>query len=577
MNNQIYFKKISWKNFLSYGNGGIEVSLDSNKMTMIIGANANGKSTLLDAIAFVLYGKAYRKINIPQLINSINDSDMVVEIELNYNGNEYRIKRGMKPRLFEIYKDGVLVDQDSKTKDYQKWLEVNVLRMSYKTFCQVVLLGAAGHTPFMQLTPADRRIVIEDLLDIGVFSTMMEQTKLDLSILKEKIREAQHQLDIENSKLELLQTSLNRDMNSIHQSIEPLFKNIEEWQQQIQTLKKHIEEKKQLKKQNEVEYETKEKKYARFAKQLNKIEADLSQQKREIEKFLKNILQTGVCPYCEQDIRQEHIQTKHTEKQKKIEKLQEADVELVKQKDVAKRNSEELKNLQAIIHQLHTDINISTFTVSSLNSQIDSAQSIIQQSQTSNEQSLLDKQKDIQKLQDYIQIIQDDLKVKEDEKKYLDAMVDVLKDSGIKAAIIKNYLPVINQTINDYLEKLGFSVTFELDENFSEIIRSRHRDVFSYENFSEGEKFRINIAVLMAWREISRIKSSINTNLLVMDEVFDSSLDDEGIENFLNLLTILGQSANIFVISHNVDNIVDRFDRVIKVTKINNFSRFLES
>lgn len=567
----ILFTKIRWRNFLSTGNIFTEIVLNNKKNTLIIGENGSGKSTLLDALTFALFGKAFRNINKPQLINSINKKDALVELYFNIGSNKYKIIRGIKPTVFEVYMNDNLLNQSAESKDYQEILEKQILKVNYKSFCQVVVLGSATFQPFMQLSKGQRREVIEDLLDLQIFTSMNSLLKNKISvnadnindcILKQNILEQKivlikdHLKQIQSDNTELIEEK-NVLLKKITDEYETIEKNIVVLDDEINVLKTKVKTEKALKEKS------------RQLDQLrHKIEANLNVINNDILFFNNH----EDCPTCKQSI-------EHSFKQK-----------IVSEKDIQKGEIEDgLNKLSKEYEKLSKKIQ----TVSDINSKLNDL-TFQQYTLNSKLTSLLEKKdqtyKDIEKLKIKTSTVNDD-KISEleadlnnvnkvytelsNEKNLYNAASILLKDNGIKSRIIKQYVPIMNKLINKYLSALDFFVHFELNEEFEEILKSRYRDEFSYSSFSEGEKMKINLAILFTWRAIAKLRNSINTNILIMDEVFDSSLDSNGIDEFLKMINDITSDTNVVIISHKTDQLYDKFDKVIQFKKVKNFSRIV--
>jgi DNA repair exonuclease SbcCD ATPase subunit len=570
----IKFKKIRWKNLLSTGNSFTEVQLDKTSDTLIVGENGAGKSTILDALCFVLFGVAFRNINKPTLVNSINQSDLLVECEFDIGSNYYMIRRGIKPNIFEIYVNGVMLDQTAKAKDYQEYLEKHILHYTRKTFRQVVVLGNASFTPFMQLAAAERRAIIEDLLDIEIFSIMNVILKTKIQNNREKENENRYHCDLLNQEIELtnkhiaeLKKGKETEIEENRTKITESQKNIAELQKSIEIANKEVEE---LSKEITVKSGLKQKLQKLMGFQ-DKIETNIENYKKQIE-FWNN---TGVCPTCETEIQPELATTKiqsYTEKQQEslvgLNKLSEnlAEINDILTDINSKEEQIRLKNMK-IQQQLAVESTVRKFLLSLEKKEaelLESKDNIEAQTNT-----LIEAKSRLVKLEEEKTALIDELQ-------YLEIAAQLLKDTGIKTKIIKQYLPIINKLVNKHLAAMDFFVNFELDENFKETLKSRYRDDFSYENFSEGEKQRIDMALLLTWREVAKLKNSAATNLLILDEIFDSSLDGTGVEYLMNILHGL-EKCNLFVISHKTDTLQDKFKSVIKFVKSGNYSRIEKS
>ena len=567
----IKFKTVRWKNILSTGNYFTEIQLDRSSNTLVIGSNGAGKSTMLDALCFGLFGKPFRKINKPNLLNSINQANGVVEIEFAIGSKHYKVIRGIKPNLFEIHCNGNMVNQDAKARDYQEHLEKFILKLNFKTFTQVVILGSASFVPFMQLSPADRRTIIEDLLDIQIFTSMNVLVRQKLVDFKESTMKLGYDAKLTAEKIELQKQNIEEHKKSSTDQIEKKRTEIVENEQHVSKLnididliQKHIE-KLQQKIADKSNVEQSSIKY-------RQLESKLETRLTKIEKEIKFYEENHNCPTCKQDIdetfRSEQIDTKTKtttevdvglkEIKSRIEKANARITEVQKVlKDITEHSSEIVKHNASIIaiNKFITKSNKDIEELQNLHGNITTDNSVLKTLKL--ELSGLLKQ-------------QEELSI---EKHYYEYVSNMLKDSGIKTKIIKQYLPIMNKLINKYLTALDFFVNFNIDENFQETIKSRHRDDFTYDSFSEGEKLRIDLALLFTWRQVAKMKNSTNTNLLVLDEVFDSSLDTVGTEDFLKLLNDMDKDTNVFIISHKGDQLFDKFRSVIKFVKKNNFSQ----
>lgn len=567
----VIFELIRFKNFLSYGNNFTEILLNKDRTTLSTGINGQGKSTFIDAITFALYGKPFRKINKSGLINSINKTELVTEVEFSIGPNKYKIIRGIKPNIFEVYCNGDLVRQDAKVKDYQEQLERYILKMSYKSFTQVVILGSARYTPFMQLSAGDRRSVIEDLLDIQIFSNMNSIVKDKVSGIKETVQDCKFNIELFKDKIELQKQNIKRTNQVSDELIlrkKELIANtcveVEDLQEIISRL---LSENEELGQQIS-DLETVEKK----KNKLLLIEGKLRNNISKVEKDNTFYHSNDNCPTCKQSIDSKF-------KQEIIEKNNDKLIELV---DGENKLSEELKvvtdRLITISH-INAKILKNSTILSEKNSNIVSAQKYIKLVSNEIEQlkdSTNTSDNGSDKLQELIESLDTYVEKYEEyinEKSYYDFISVMLKDGGIKTRIIKQYLPILNKYINQYLTQLDFFVNFNINENFEEVIKSRHRDEFTYANFSEGEKTRLDLAILFSFRQLARLKNSVNTNLLILDEIMDGSLDTGGTDVFMNLLSSVDKNTNIFVISHKSDQVSDKFDTVLKFEKIKNFSK----
>jgi DNA repair exonuclease SbcCD ATPase subunit len=569
----IKFKKIKFKNFLSTGNYFSEIRFDKSSNTLVVGENGSGKSTMLDALCFVLFGKAFRSINKPQLINSINQKECVVECEFSIGKKEYRIVRGIKPNVFEIYCNNKLVNQDAASRDYQDYLEKFILKLNYKSFTQIVILGSASFVPFMQLSAADRRTIIEDLLDIQIFSTMNSLLKDRVQLNKENTVTNKHNIEMKNVAIELQESHIEKlktnDQDLIKKYDEEIRKhnsNIQklhaETAELLKTCERHSEE---ISAKTEVEHRLK-----KITKIESQIETNVSKFRKDISFFQQN----DDCPTCRQEIALGF-------KEQQIENLK---IKIADCEDGLKRIEssiiDEQKKLNTIvdkqqkIYDLQMKINTNNTTITETNKFIQNIQKKIEELKI-NSVGIQDEDINLNNLKTEVIELEKENKKLIEEKSYLDAASLLLKDTGIKTKIIKQYLPVINKLVNKYLASFDFFVNFNLDESFKETIKSRHRDEFSYASFSEGEKQRIDMALMLTWRAIAKLKNSANTNLLILDEVFDSSLDTNGTEYLMNILHLL-EDVNLFVISHKGDILQDKFRSIVKFQKVNNFSRIVK-
>jgi len=567
----IRFTKIKWKNFLSTGGQFTEVKLDEHQTTLVIGENGAGKSTILDAICFTLFNKPFRSINKPQLMNTINGKNLVVEVEFYIGKKEYKIIRGMKPGIFEIYCNGDLLNQDAAARDYQKYLEEHILKLNYKSFTQIVILGSASFTPFMQLSLGNRREIIEDILDIQIFSVMNNVLKDKVVILKDKIKEIDDKIEVGKHKVKVQQEYINKLETDKKRQEQDVQHKISETNQEIIALSAEIET-------LTADYNTKEESVSDYEDQYNKKTELKSLYKKLTERINKAKCEIDFyhdndnCPTCNQII-SENVKTATIGKHEtKITEVSDAlnsisdSIETIEARiteiDVIK---EEIFELQTKIVKINNSIIASQNYAKKLMADLD-------QDDTSDEK-ILEEKANLKALAKDIVLIANERSVLNEDKFYHEAAGTLLKDTGIKTKIIKQYLPVINKLVNKYLSSMDFFVHFELDETFNETIKSRYRDEFSYASFSEGEKQRIDLALLFTWRTIAKMKNSASTNLLLLDEVFDSSLDTNGTDYVMNLLNTLGEDTNVFVISHKGDQLFDKFKNIIKFQKYQNFSR----
>lgn len=563
------FKSVRWKNLLSTGSAFTEILLDRNTNTLVVGENGAGKSSVLDALCFVLYGKPFRKIKKDQLINSINGREVVVEIEFEIYSKQYKIIRGIKPTIFEIYQNGVLLDQDAASRDYQEYLEKNILRMNMKSFTQIVILGSSSFVPFMQLPAGVRREVIEDLLDIRIFSTMSVLLKDRISGNKDNILTNKN--DIQNSTdiLELHEKQKKKNSEKKNEIVALAIDRISELQSNIDRVNGEI-----TIVQNEIDdllisIQDESKVIKRISK-IELLESDLESTKTKAKKTIKFYEEHDNCPTCTQTIDASIKSTKISEKQSTLDKISDALIVLGKELSETQNRQQEIsevnRNIKGKERRITNDLSASVLA--------DQREIAILQKQISD--TTADKETETDVEIDEIQKRLDELKLTKDlllhKKELYELAGIILRDGGIKSRIIKQYIPIMNSLINKYLAAMDFFVKFQLDESFEETILSRHRDDFTYDSFSEGEKMRIDLALLFTWRTIARMKNSANTNLLILDEVFDASLDANGCEEFLKLIHSL-EDANVFVISHKGDIMQDKFRSTIKFEKHKNFSR----
>ena len=569
----IIFRAVRWKNLLSTGNYFTEIKLDSNANTLVVGENGSGKSTMLDALCFGLFGKAFRNVNKPQLINSINGKDCVVEIELDCNNKSYKIIRGIKPNVFEIYQNGDLLNQDAAIRDYQEYLEKFILKMNYKSFTQIVILGSASFVPFMQLSTSDRRNIIEDLLDIQIFSTMNSLVKDKLSTNKDATGIKKYDIDLTKQKYDLEKKHVDELKQNNDEKVKEYESEILNSNQTIQALHAEIAN---ASSQVEVystdvalQTET-ESKVKKLGKLESQIESNLSKFQKDISFFQHN----DDCPTCRQSIATEFkegqiqsLQTKTTQCEVGLK-----DLEAKLLDEQAKLNK--IADTQKTIQRLQIQIATKNTSIVEVNKYIVKIEKeILALKATKGSTQLQETQ--LLELASQLTQLESNLKLLIEEKTYYEAATSLLKDTGIKTKIIKQYLPIINKLVNKYLSSLDFFVNFNLDESFKETIKSRHRDDFSYHNFSEGEKQRIDMALMLTWRAVAKLKNSSNTNLLILDETFDSSLDTTGTEELMKILHML-EGVNLFVISHKGDILQDKFLNVIRFGKEKNFSRILK-
>lgn len=568
----ILFKKVRWKNFISTGASFTEIDFTRSTNTLIVGHNGAGKSTILDALCFGLFGKPFRNINKPQLINSINGKDCLIEIEFEIGQKKYKITRGIKPNKFEIHCNGVLLNQDAAAKDYQKVLEENILKLNYKSFTQVVILGSASFVPFMQMKASDRREIIEDLLDIQIFSTMNGVLKDKMSTLKENMTKGKYAVDLIEEKIAMQLSNIEEhkkhnddEIAKKTEEVDTSKKQLKNILKQVELINKHIDV---LNDKLGDKKEKLEKKSKSLFTLQGKVEGNIKKTQKDIEFYEHN----DSCPTCKQSIEANFKQQQVDERKAKVETQQTGLTEITTELKNVQDEMVKVNGLVNHISEHHNEITKHNATMLAISKYIKKLQGEISELSVKFD----DVEEDNQKLKDLrTDLIMQTEALQEGatEKQYLEYAATLLKDTGIKTKIIKQYLPIMNKLINKYLSAMDFFANFNLDENFEETIKSRHRDEFSYASFSEGEKMRIDLALLFTWRQIAKMKNSTNTNLLILDEVFDSSLDSVGTEEFLKLINEMGTDTNVFVISHKGDQLFDKFRSVIKFKKVNNFSR----
>lgn len=568
----LIFKKIRYQNILSTGNQFTEIDFLKDKTTLIIGENGAGKSTLLDALFFCLYGKPFRDINKPLLLNSITKKNLLVEVEFSCGTQEYLVKRGMKPNIFEIYQNGNMIDQPDSVAEYQSTLE-NIIKMNSKSFSQIVILGSADYTPFMKLSAADRRTVIEDLLDLQVFTAMNSIHKQKIIDNKNNIKDVDHDLDIVNNSIDLYNKNIeemkqnneeliaekNKKISELEDSIVKTNTVIQEHNNKIEDLNKTIQDHSSVIKKKD---------------KLSTVENELTTEKNKSKKELMFYENNDSCPTCQQNITVEFKSQKKEKHIKRLDNINETLTKLNDQYTILENRLKEINTVVSEISEISTktngllgDIRVFQMSISTYKKDIED---LLNRTETinTNEEEL----KDLIKKRDDLQYKRKDLN---EEKEILAVSSLFLKDTGAKAKMIRKYVPIINETVNKYLSALDFFVAFELDELFNETIKSRYRDEFKYASFSEGEKFRIDISLMFTWRAIAKKRNSAATNLLIMDEVFDGSSDQSGVDYLSEILDRLDSNSNIFIISHS-DKMIDRLDNVIKFEKHKNFSRIAE-
>ena len=569
----ILFSQVRWKNLLSTGQVFTEVDLKRNPTTLIVGENGSGKSTILDALTFSLFGKAFRNIKKPQLINSINEQNCITEVEFSIGKKHFLVRRGIRPNIFEIEVDGVMINQDSKARDYQEHLEKNILKLNYKSFTQIVILGSSSFVPFMQLRTNDRRVIIEDLLDIEVFSTMNLLLKNRVSELKQDINSNELERSKTENAIELQEDYISKMKQNNIQLISANQEKIDKSNKDIATYNLQIAD---IETRIEALYKLVEDFDQQQNKQrtLEKYEDDINKNLKKVEKEIEFYRQNTDCPVCKQTIDEDHRECEIKEKRKKKTELDDAVTKIDEELQLSIKLIQEMTETQKSITDFQSEITKHNASISAINQYI---QKVNEEIQSLNEKGadVTDASKKLKKLK----TDQKNLLSLKEQYSNMSSIYDVasvlLKDGGIKTTIIKKYLPIMNKLINKYLASMDFYVSFNLDENFNETIKSRFRDEFTYASFSEGEKMRIDLALLFTWRAIAKLKNSMSTNLLVLDEVFDSSLDEDGTSDFLKILHSLGNESNVFIISHKGEVLYDKFKSMIKFEKHKNFSRIV--
>ena len=566
----ILFKRISYKNFLSTGNIPIEIDLSVSQTTLIVGTNGAGKSTLLDALCFVLFNRPFRIIKKEQMVNTINNGDCVVECEFDVGTKNYIIRRGIKPNIFEIFCNGTLISQDASNVDYQKYLETNIMKLNYRSFIQVVLLGSSSYEPFMKMKPRYRREVVEEILDIRVFGLMDLILRSQQSDLQKKLTEVRHQCELIKTKyeteakyLKTLETKGSDNQKAQQNKLEENNKNRLEYETKLQKLNEQI-----AVSQNELSgQDVAQKKVKELEKYETKIEQNLDTHKKTLKFFKEN----DTCPVCTQSIDETFKEEKCNHETTTISKLESGLSQLVEELTKQEEKLTAFGKVSNKIQDMNVNLAKITASLESLKNHSDQIQQEISISENrdvdieSIKQSLSDMSADLG-------VADANLTDVQEEKDYVDVLREILNDKGAKAQIIRKYVPIMNVLINKYLQSMDFYISFNLDEEFNETVKSRFRDTFNYNNFSEGEKMRIDLALLFTWRDIARMKNSTNTNLLILDEIFDSSLDGQGTDDFFKIIKTL-EKENIFIISHKGDILFDKFTNIIKFEKHQNFTQ----
>ena len=569
----IIFHNITWQNFLSTGNTPISINLAEKPSTLVIGINGSGKSTILDALCFALFNKPFRIIKKDQMVNTINNGHTKVEVSFSIGPKKFKVIRGIKPNLFEIYQDGLLINQDASTIDYQKQLEQNIMKLNYRSFCQVVILGSSSYEPFMKMRASYRRDVIEEILDIKVFASMNLLLRSKQQDLTKDITTLRHQVDLVESKVKLQEQHYNdlqgRDKGAIEvkkEDIEKAHSHKRDYMFRIESLNKELAE-------NEKKLLGKPKSKAMFTK-LHKLEAKIDQNLKTHKKTLKFFEDNTNCPTCTQEIETDFRQHKINDEKDAVFKLQDGYKKLLS--EITKTEEEVLgfDNIASKVRTIETNVAKLTTSVDEIKRHTDRIQDEIDRLSVEDASGLNIKEEIVKLKQELVEAMKERDNVVE-EKKYIDVLRQIVDDTGARAQIIKKYLPVMNTLINNYLQAMDFFVSFHLDEEFKETVKSRHMDSFNYNNFSEGEKMRIDLSLLFTWRSIAKMKNSVNTNLLILDEIFDSSLDGQGTDDFFKIVKTLTKE-NIFIISHKGDIMFDKFTNIIKFEKYQNFTRLVD-
>ena len=570
----IVFDRIRWKNFLSTGNNFTEVNFQDAQTNLILGTNGSGKSTILDALTFSLYNKPFRKINKPQLVNSVNEKECLVEVEFSIGSREYKVIRGIKPNVFEIWVDGTVQDQDAAAADQQKKLEESILKLNYKSFTQTVILGSATFVPFMQLTSSNRRDIVEDLLDIKIFSTMSSILKDRMRRTNELIREFSIKKDMIEDKIEMQENFIKDIEKSGRERIQKKESNIESLDGEIVTITKENESL-----MTRIDTELKPKlenlnNSKKTLKKLNTIKAKLEQKIQNLVSEHQFFQENSVCPTCTQSIEEQFRLDKIVDIEENSKELNDGYKELEEAINVEQEKDQKFLTYSTEINRLNNDISTNNVKVTGLNRQIrtlrNEVQEITNQIQNRNSEKCV-----LEGLIKDLSKTEESSAQEREQSTYYEFAHSLMKDGGVKSKIIKKYLPVMNQQINKYLQMMDFYINFTLDEEFKEVIKSPVHEDFSYESFSEGEKMRIDLALLFTWRDIAKMRNSASTNLLILDEIFDSSLDDAGTEFFTKIIRYVIQDAHVFVISHKTDGIIDQFDKVMRFDKVKGFSKLL--
>lgn len=570
----IIFKTLKWRNFLSTGNQFTEVNFQDAQTNLIVGTNGSGKSTILDALTFVLYNKPFRKINKPQLANSTNEKDCLVEIEFSIGTREYKVTRGIKPNVFEISIDGKTEHQDAAAQDQQKKLEESILKLNYKSFTQTVILGSATFVPFMQLTSTHRREIVEDLLDIKIFSTMSNILKEKMRRTNELIREYSIKKDMIEEKIDMQQNFIADLDKSGKQRIENKENTLKEIETEVDEL--NVGNEKTLKViQDELQPKLEELSSTNNTlRKLGQIKAKLEQRIQTIVSEHKFFQDNTACPTCTQNLDESFRLNKIAEIGNKSKELSSGYKELEETISIEQEKDKLFTTYSSQINKLNSEVSHNNVKISGLNRQSRNLQNEIQEI-SEQIQNRNDERKVLDTLIKDLDTVEKERSEHKESVSYCDFAHSLMKDGGVKSKIIKKYLPLMNQQINKYLQMMDFYINFTLDEEFKEVIKSPIHEDFSYESFSEGEKMRIDLSLLFTWRDIARLRNSSSTNLLILDEIFDSSLDGAGTDFFTNIIKFVVSDAHVFVISHKTDDLIDKFDKVIKFDKVKGFSKIV--
>lgn len=568
----IIFKTITWQNFLSTGQHPTTVNLNNSSTTLIVGTNGAGKSTILDALTFSLYGKSFRKINKGQLVNSVNDKGCLVNIEFSVNNTDWKVERGIKPNIFKIYRNGEELNQSHSAIDQQKWLEQNVLKMNYKSFTQIVILGSSTFVPFMQLPVSSRREVVEDLLDIKIFSSMNEIIRTKIRMIRDEVKTLELKKESVKDKVDMQKDFIKKIENQSKEDIDSKLNTIDSINMEIEKAFQWGLDK-DLELNNIREQVTKFEDSGPRLREFGSIKGKMSQKISTIVNEHKFFTDNTVCPTCDQSIEESFRVNRIRDSQNKAEELRKGFDDLQKAiKDEELRESQ-FKQLSKELSNLLNGISTNNAQITGYQRQVKRLESEVQTitSQIKNRNTEHEK---LETFRESLQETYDRLAERKEKVTYYDFIHTLLKDGGVKGKIINKYLPLINRQVNRYLQMMDFYINFKLDEEFNESIETPIHEDFTYASFSEGEKMRVDLSLLFTWREIARLKNSVNTNLLIMDEVFDSSLDGFGTDEFLKIIRYVIKDANIFVISHKT-GMEDKFDEVIKFEKVKGFSKML--